>query len=277
MTTYAIERFLFRLGVSSQTDRFVLKGAMLFRLWSEIDERLTRDLDLLGSGVDSTESVLEAIRLIGGVEAEDGLTFDADSWQAEEIRAADEYAGVRVRGVARLGSAQVAVQIDVGFGDSVYPKPKRESFPTLLAMPEPRVLAYPPEVVVAEKLETMLKLGAANSRMKDFFDIHLLSRRLAFDGATLSEAMRRTFERRRFEPPTRQPIALTAEFARLPGKDQQWRAFTRQSGVDTVVDLGELIPDLRDFLEPPLRAALSGDRLAASWPPGGPWAVLATE
>jgi len=169
LTSFCFERFLYRLGVSSVRERFVLKGAMLLRVWSEHPYRATRDLDLLRRG--------------------DG-SFDA-------IRAEDEYAGTRVSLPARCATARLTLQVDMGLGDSVWPPPQPCAYPALLEFPPPTVLAYPPEAVVAEKLEAIIVLGDRNSRIKDFFDLHHLAGRFQFDRVTLTEALRRTFARRR--------------------------------------------------------------------------------
>jgi len=108
--------------------------------------------------------------------AQDGLVFQPDSVQAEEIREDNLYQGVRVTLMARLGKARVPIQVDIGFGDAVTPKPVQTDFPTLLDFPAPHLAMYPRETVVAEKFDAMVKLGLANSRMKDFYDIWALSR-----------------------------------------------------------------------------------------------------
>ena len=168
LSEFAIERLLFRLGESAQGARYVLKGAMLFKLWSDVRHRATWDLDLLGGGANGVADVVAVLRDLCAIRDEDAILFDAASLAGEEIRAADEYAGARVRLEARLGGARIPVQVDVGFGDAVEPAPTRQTYPTLLGHSPPRILAYPREAVVAEKVEAMLSLGVTNSRMKDF-------------------------------------------------------------------------------------------------------------
>jgi hypothetical protein len=112
LSEFAVERFLYRLGVSPHGDRYVLKGAMLFRLWSEERGRATWDLDMLGRGAHEVADVVAVIRDLCRVLADDGIVFDTDSIEAEEIRVADEYAGVRVRLLARLAGARIPMQID---------------------------------------------------------------------------------------------------------------------------------------------------------------------
>jgi hypothetical protein len=198
LTSFCFERFLYRLGVSDIRERFVLKGAMLLRLWSDQPYRATRDLDLLRKGDGSFDAIRNDVRAICMAEVEpDAVAFDSDSIRIEAIRAEDEYSGTRATLPARCGTARLTLQIDMGLGDSVWPVPRTCVYPALLDFPPPQVLAYSREAVVAEKLEAMVVLGDRNSRIKDFFDLHYLASHFDFDRVTLAEAIRRTFKRRR--------------------------------------------------------------------------------
>ena len=182
LSEFAIERLLYRLGASPYAERFVLKGATLFKLWTGQRHRATWDLDLLGRGEESVEAVVSVIRELCAMPGQDGIDFDLASITGEEIRALDEYGGVRVRLVARLGQARIPVQIDVGFGDAVTPGASWQTCPTLLGQAPPRILVYPRETVLAEKLEAMVSLGVTNGRMKDFYDMHVLASSFEFEG-----------------------------------------------------------------------------------------------
>ncbi|RJR30023.1 MAG: nucleotidyl transferase AbiEii/AbiGii toxin family protein [Candidatus Latescibacterota bacterium] len=271
LSDFAIERLLYRLGASEYADRFVLKGAMLFKLWPEGLNRATWDLDLHGRGSNSVADVEAVVRVLCGIDGCDGIVFDAASIIGEEIRAGDEYQGVRVRLEARLADARIPVQVDVGFGDAITIAPTRESYPTLLDHPRPHVLVYPREAVVAEKLEAIVSLGFANSRMKDFYDVHVLALNFAFEGATLSKAVRATFLRRGTPIPEGEPLALTREFMSARERQIQWSAFLRRGRLVAPPDAGELADALQRFLMPVLAAAAKREPPPATWPPGGPW------
>ena len=142
---------------------------MLTAIWIGEMHRPTRDLDLLGFGDPETEALRGVIKDICLVKVEkDGLEYEADSIEIEEIRENREYPGQRVKVNARLGNARIRIQIDVGFGDAVTPKAKIISFPVLLDYPAPRIRAYNKETQIAEKIQSMVFLGMANSRIKDF-------------------------------------------------------------------------------------------------------------
>lgn len=273
LTSYCFERFLYRLGRSELQERFVLKGAMLLRLWSDQPYRSTRDLDLLRRGDGTFDAIRRDLQAICRVPVEpDAVTFDADTLRIEAIRAQDEYAGTRATLPASCGTARLSLQIDMGLGDAVWPPPSSCDYPTLLELPRPRVLAYPREAVVAEKLEAVVVLGDRNSRIKDFFDLHYLARRFDFDRGILTEAVRRTFDRRKTPLPVEAPFGLTPAYWDNPSRPAQVRAFTRRAGLPVPASAGdELAPLLHAFLLPILDDLRNGVTRAGTWPPGGPW------
>jgi predicted nucleotidyltransferase component of viral defense system len=273
LTRYAVERLLYRLAESEYAPRFVLKGAMLFTLWTGEMHRPTRDLDLLGFG-DSSEGELATVfrSLCSAAVAADGLTFLADTVNIEPIREDQEYGGQRVTMVVQLGSARMDLQVDVGFGDAITPQPESITYPVLLGMDPPRLRAYPRETVVAEKLEAMVKLGLTNSRMKDFYDLAILARTFPFTGPILRDAITATFTRRGTAMPTASPVALTEAFAKDDTKQKQWQAFRKRSGVgEKVGDLQEIVAEIAAFLGHPLAAAAERREFSLVWKPGGPW------
>ncbi|MDZ7800782.1 MAG: nucleotidyl transferase AbiEii/AbiGii toxin family protein [Trueperaceae bacterium] len=272
LTSYCLERFLYRVGVSQARDRFVLKGAMLLRLWSDRPYRATRDLDLLGMR-DASSEIPAALRAICEADAApDAVIFDAADIELTEIRAEDEYAGVRATLPARLGTARLRLQIDIGRADAVWPEPNRRAYPTLLDFPAPEILVYPREAVIAEKLEAMVVLGDRNSRIKDFFDLDHLAASFEFDRSILAEAVRRTFARRGTPIPTEAPIGLTPAYWENPSRPAQVRAFARRAGIEATDRSGATLQTrLASFLLPVLADAHSGERRPWAWPPGGPW------
>ncbi len=269
LTRYANERLLYRLASSAYGDRFVLKGAALFMLWTGEPHRATRDVDLLGFGEPSVERIRAIFAEVITRDVEgDGVRFDVQSLEAGPIREDQEYGGVRVTLTAHVATAKVKLQVDIGFGDAITPEAVVVEYPTLLEFPAPKLRAYPRETVVAEKLEAMVKLGLANSRMKDFYDLLVLSKTFEFDGALLVRAIRATFARRGTPLLTSLPTALTSEFADDGVKNTQWKAFVRKSGVVGVGDLSDVVGAVRRFLG---EALASTGAFNKRWTPGGPW------
>lgn len=268
---WIIERFLYRLSLSTHKKDFVLKGAMLFLAWDGKLYRPTRDLDLLGFGSAEIDKVTGRVREICAVSADDGIVFDLTGIEAERIKEDAEYEGVRVRVPASLDGARVMMQIDVGFGDKVDPAPAELSFPVLLPLDAPVVRAYPPEAVIAEKFQAMVVLGIANSRMKDFFDIWTFASTQRFDISRLANSLRGTFEQRRTPLPELPPLALTDEFLLDRAKQTQWNAFCKRLGLRDTPSLDVIGPLLVGFLMPAVEQARSRMTDAMAWEPPGPW------
>ena len=267
---YAMERFLYRLSQSAHADRFILKGALMLRVWRSPELRPTMDIDMLGRTSNKEADIIAQIRDILSMDVEaDGLAFDADSIQAERITEDADYEGIRIRFRGALDSARINMQVDIGFGDVVYPKPEKSELPTMLDSPAPRLLCYSRESSIAEKFEAMVKLGVLNSRMKDFYDIWLLSRQFDFDGAKLAEAIRLTFERRGTALPT-EIEAFTEPF--IDAKQIQWTTFWKRLQQDHVpVSFREVTTAVDGFLAPVVAAISSGKPSPTNWIASGPW------
>jgi hypothetical protein len=278
LTRYGLERLLYRLGQSEYVADFVLKGAMLFAVWTEEEHRPTKDLDLLGYGDDSGERLTDLFQKICQLEVEsDGLIFDASTVRVEEIREDQEYHGQRIRLASYLGKARIPIQIDVAFGDVITPDAEEIEYPTLLDLPSPHIRAYPKESVVSEKLQAMVALGMLNSRMKDFYDIWIISKIFPFDGTNLIRAIKVTFERRKTPIPQTTPVALSDEFSTDREKIVQWRAFLNRNRLaDHETDFPLVINELRTFLIPPLQAAATDRSFPQIWTKGGPWSKART-
>ncbi len=275
LVRYAIERFLYRLSQSPMRNQFILKGAMLFALWSKQPFRSTGDLDLLGFGANEIASLQDAFMSICRQHVpDDGLTFDPDSVQAEVMREEEEYQGARIRLNAKLGSAIIAVQIDIGHGDAVYPEPQTIDYPRLLEdFPPANIRAYCPETVIAEKLEAMVRFGDLTSRIKDHYDIWALSRTFSFSKTALLSSIVSTFRRRGTALASSMPVALTSDFASRRDKQAQWDGFLRRTTPTlTPPSFAEVLGDLRRFIEPIIAASGEGEKTAGGqWTPHDGW------
>lgn len=269
---FAMERFLYRLAQSSHADKFTLKGALMFTVWGGPATRPTKDIDLLVRTVNTVEAMVPIIREICGQAVEpDGLVFDASTVAGAVIKEDADYEGVRITFVATLQNARVAMQLDMGFGDVVVPRPVVADYPALLDFPAPRLRAYSRETVVAEKFEAMVKLGQLNSRMKDFFDVWLLSRQFDFDGAILATALQKTFANRKTEIPV-EVLALSAQFADDTKKQTQWTGFLKKSRIEGApADLHDVIASLAVFLSPVAGAVRETQPFARNWTAAGGW------
>ncbi len=268
---FAMDRFLYRLSESIHADKFVLKGALMLRAWRSPIFRPTMDIDMLAHQTSNEVSEIERlIRTICDTEiAPDGLGFDSQSVQGERIVEDADYEGVRISFSGKLDTVRIRMQIDIGFGDVIYPGPQHTEMPAFLDFPPAVINAYSLESSIAEKFEAMIKLDVLNSRMKDFYDIWLLSRQFDFKSLELQKAIHLTLQNRKTDLPEK-ITAFTDDF--IQTKSVQWKAFRRKINPDTVpADFEEVISQVEQFLTPAIKGILSNTKISLTWKAPGPW------
>ena len=267
---YAIERFLCRLSSTQQSDRLVLKGAIMLRAWGTPLGRPTRDADFLGMG-SSSEPMVALVRECLEMDCpDDGLVFE-DEVVTEEIVVANRYPGIRVAVRGNLDGALFALKLDIGMDDSVVPDPEWVDYPTLLGQEAPRILSYSPATAVAEKFETIVSRGIANSRLKDFYDIWFLAMNHEFIGSDLSAAFAATFAHRGTDLPTARPAALTERFYDEGTPRARWSAFLSKSGADAPAELWDACEVIAAFVIPVSIAAAAKQQPSSTWSPDSGW------
>jgi hypothetical protein len=251
----------------------VVKGAVMLRVWDAAVARPTRDIDFLGRVDNTPEAIRGIVAECLSIQLDDGLVFESEI-HAEPITVEDRYPGVRVKVAGDLGGARFVLRLDVGIDDAVVPEPGWVDYPVLLHDESPRILAYQPATAIAEKFQAMIEIGLANSRMKDYHDIWMLSRTLEFDGQDLADAMRATFERRDTELPTEIPAELTREYTEQVETSRMWDTYRRGFSAATS-DLPEHLQELADVIAmlvmPAVTAAASGTAFAKTWTPVSGW------
>lgn len=267
LTRYALERLLYRLSQSEHRNRFILKGAMLFVTWVGAPFRPTRDLDLLGYGDNTPQSIGDTFRAILTQPVDDdGVAFDVDGLEAAPIREDLEYGGVRVRTQATIAGARIPIQVDVGFGDAITPGPIEIDYPALLDAPAPHLRAYPIETVIAEKFHALAVRGITNSRLKDYYDLWLIANTFELDRAPLAAAVRQTFARRETALPQEKPTGFSEAYVDTWG--DQWRTFLNRERMAAAPEqLATVVADLERFLLPLIEDAEGDWR----WKPGTGW------
>ncbi len=270
---YAMERFLYRLSESEYRDQFVLKGALMFSVWEIPWRRPTRDIDLRGYVDNEIDTVIRGVREICEQEVEpDGMTFVSQSVRGDIIQEFAPYQGIQINFLGLLGKARVHMQLDIGFADEITPAVVDLTYPVLLDAEAPLLKGYPPETLIAEKLHGIVFLGEINSRMKDFYDIWLLSHQYEFDGEQLSLAVQKTFARRETPIPKKIPVGLTRTFAQE--KQGMWEAFLGTFRRDEYVlpdDFSEVIEQIKVFALPILENAGTKRFSQSDWSPERGW------
>ena len=229
------------------------------------------DIDLAGRTSNKLDYIQSVFAELCELTTEpDGLDFDPTSIEVQRIKENAEYEGVRLRFEGTVARARIPMQIDIGFGDVIVPKPVEVEYPAMLEFPPPVLRSYPKETVVAEKLEALTALGMLNSRIKDYYDVALLARLYPFDGALLVEAICSTF-RHRGTTLEANPVGLSAAFTSDPARATQWRAFVRRSRLDAGWELEQIVEQVRLFASAPLAAAAEDRSFDLQWRPGGGW------
>lgn len=263
---FALSRFFARLAQSDYADRFVLKGAQLFRFLKQEGHRPTRDADFLSFGDHNPEALKEIFTEICHLTPEQDDALSWENIRAAAIRDENSYGGVRVLIACQLGKVKIPLQFDIGFGDIITPGVRVQEWAGPLDYPGVSLTTYPMETVVAEKLEAAVSLGINNSRMKDFFDLHWLQSQLEFDGKILTEAVTSTFDRRGTEISAGVPVAFTEEFSSDPQKLEQWSAFIRKGKLPRM-ELSVVLAHIAEFLLPVLQKDVSNHL----WTPENHW------
>lgn len=268
---FAIERFLYRLSSTGWGERLIVKGAIMLRAWGTPLGRPTRDIDFLGTVDNSLEAVAETIRECLKVECPaDGLVFDRD-FEVSTINMHRQYPGVRVVLRGSLDGGVFKLQLDIGVDDATVPSPAWVNYPTILDMDAPRILAYQPLTALAEKFETIACKGVANSRLKDYYDIWLLSQCQGFSGAELSRAISATFRHRGTVLTIEVPSGLTKTFYESANAQAKWRSLLQNTQVEAPPDLSEICDAIVAFMMPPVIAAATSSAFSLTWEPTSGW------
>ena len=270
---YGMERFLYRFAQSKYAKSFILKGALMFTVWDVPQRRTTVDIDFLARFDNKIEKIEQVMREVCDTKTPiDGLVFDSKTVKGQRIKEDADYEGVRVKFLGFLEKSELSMQIDVGFGDVITPKPSVVDYPTILDFPAPHLQGYTFESVVAEKFEAMIKLGTLNSRMKDFYDVWLMTRQFNFEGKKLTSAIKATFEHRKTPLPSSKPLFAAGIYAEESVQATWWKAFLKKNQIKDAPDSFKKVASaVEEFLSAPIVAIASGKELSNKWQAPGPW------
>lgn len=263
---YAIERFLYRLSLSQHSDKFFLKGGLMLKAWAISSHRTTLDIDLLGKTSNSLQNIKEIIIDISSNEViGDGINYETKSLKITKMQVNGEYHGVRALFNANMHSAKIPMQLDIGFSDVIFPEPIVIAYPTILDFPPPKIRGYTPESVIAEKFEAMMKLGLVNTRMKDFFDIWILSKELEFNGEALQNAIKTTFEKRQTLL-NALPDSMSEMFYADSVHQMRWKQFLQNiENEEKNIELSKVICGIKEFLKPIVVTLINSKTFDKTW------------
>lgn len=263
---YAIERFLYRLSLSQHSDKFFLKGGLMLKAWAISNHRATLDIDLLGKTNNSIQNLKEIINDISRNEVvADGIYYETTSLKLSEMQVNGEYHGIRALFNANMHSAKIPMQLDIGFSDIIFPEPIVIAYPTILEFPPPKLHGYTPESVIAEKFEAMMKLSLVNTRMKDFFDIWILSQQLIFNGKALQNAIKTTFDKRQTLL-NALPDSISEIFYTNLVHQTRWKQFLQNiENEKKNIELSKVINEIKEFLHPIVEASIQKQTFDKTW------------
>ena len=265
LTAYGLERTVYRLSVSEYVENFTLKGGIfLYALFEGEFARATRDIDFLAKNIPNhVEDMKKIFESIFSVECDDALRYDLDTLEVKDITEFKEYHGVNVSIMTYLDRTEVAVSIDIGFGDVVYPDRVKMEFPVLLDMEAPEIYAYSISSVISEKFEAIVSLGDATSRYKDFYDIYVLADRYDLDGMELKEAIKETFAHRGTD--FDDIFAFTDDFLTSEIHQSRWKAFLKKKKALVKAELNDVVNLLRVLLLPIVDSIIDDTEYTAKW------------
>ena len=258
------EEFLRRLEKSKYAENLVLKGGLFIYSLTDFDSRVTVDVDFLLRQMPNTPEQLKTVleEIIATPTGNDFITFEIKD--VAPIAVAKKYAGIGASVVARIKNTKTPFSIDFGVGDVIVPKQEKRKIPTQLSdFDAPTVNTYSLETTIAEKIDAILSLMEFSSRMKDYYDIYYLANKFDFDGATLTEALKKTFENRGHSFTVEQ-FEQVMGFDRDGAMQKKWKAFTRK--IDTKTDdYSIVLKTIKAFLIKPFTASVDAIEYPEQW------------
>jgi predicted nucleotidyltransferase component of viral defense system len=243
---YAMERFLYRLSVSKYKNSFFLKGGLMLMIWDPTTYRPTVDIDFLVRANNSPENISGILKNIcSQFVLQDGIEFNSTELIIKESQIETEYNGLSARFSANLHTAKLPLRIDIGFSDKIFPKPTNIEYPALLDFPSPALQGYTPETMIAKKLHAIIKLGLANSRMKDFYDIWTIVNQLQIKPEKISPIIKKVFINRKTTV-QEFPKAFLKDFYNNRKTLEQWNSFLKDIGHEAI-SFEKVLFEIRDF------------------------------
>ncbi len=258
------EEFLRRLEKSNYAENFVLKGGLFIYSVTNFDSRVTVDIDFLLRKIPNTPEQLRKVleEIISCDTGNDFVTFEIKN--VAPITVAKKYTGIGADLIARIKNTRTPFSIDFGVGDVIVPGQEKRTIPTQLSdFDAPIVNTYSIETVVAEKLDAILSLMEFSSRMKDYYDIHYLANKFDFEGAILTEALKKTFANREHLFTVEQ-FEQILTFDNDAAMQKKWKAFVKKINTETD-DFKMILDVIEKFLEEPFLASINGTEYLKQW------------
>lgn len=269
LITYMLERLIYRVSISKYSNNFILKGGiLLYALYNEDFPRATADVDFLGKGITNEISKVKKIfeEILSVEYYNDFIKYDLNTIEVVAITEFKEYHGVNISVMSYLGNSKNKVSIDIGYGDIIYPKEIEIEFPSLLEEDVAKIYVYSLASVVSEKYEAIVSLGELNSRLKDFYDIYLLSKTNKFESSEIYNALESTFLKRNTK--YEDIVIYEHEFRNSKAKQTQWKVMMKKKNITNKVDFSIVIRQIELFVLPIIEMIKTKKLLDRTWDTG---------
>lgn len=247
LQTYMLERLLERISVSNYKDNFILKGGMLISAMLGIDSRTTMDIDTTIKGFELTEENVKNIMTeVCAIDLQDDITLKIN--KVEEIRENDDYNGYRLTFEAKCANTMpVIMKIDVTTGDKITYREIEYSFELMLEDRKIHIWSYNVETVLAEKFEAIIKRGVLGTRIRDFYDVHMLlkTQNKNIDKKTLKVAIMFTAEHRDSVEEIKDWKEVVEELSDDSTMKNQWKRYQKNNFYAEGIEYEDLIESIK--------------------------------
>ena len=247
---YMFERILERISVSKYQDNFILKGGLLLSAMFGIDNRTTKDMDTTITGIDvSKEKMVKVLNEILSIKLGDGVKFDLVD--ITNIRDEDEYGGNKYHIVGRKDNLKINLEIDISTGDRVTPRELKFNYPLLFEDKTILINAYNIETIISEKVETILRRGKFNSRMKDFYDVYyfLTKSKSEVNITILKKAVENTFTKRDSFEYLNDYEQILNEIIESEKINKLWQKYSNKYSYANGIDIKYILDLLKSFMK----------------------------
>ena len=247
---FMFERILERISVSKYNENFILKGGLLLSAMLGINSRSTRDMDISIKGIDvSQEKMLKILNEILSIDIDDKVKFEVVN--ITDIRADDEYGGNKYHLVGRLENLKVSLEIDISTGDEITPKELNFEYISIFDNKKINIGTYNIETILSEKIETILRRGKYNTRMKDYYDVYFFLMKLKKDIniKIFKQALNNTLRKREafdYYNDYKQILDLIAEDDRITN---YWNTYKKKNKYAENIEFKEIVKILKEFLD----------------------------
>ena len=246
---FMFERILERISLSKYNQNFILKGGLLLSAKLGINSRNTRDMDISIKGIDvSKEKMVQVLNEILSLDLKDGVKFELID--VTDIRAEDEYGGNKYHLVDKLENLKVALEIDISTGDEITPKELNYEYISIFEHKKIYIETYNIETILAEKIETILRRGKYNARMKDYYDVYFFLAKLKneFDLKNFKQALNNTLAKREAFNYYNDYEQILNDIFNDKRINDYWITYKTKNKYAQNIDFKEIITILKEFL-----------------------------